>query len=60
VDGKDVGRTPGKLDIATGRHSVEVTTGGDIGRFQINVSSGGANKWCYVFETGKTVTGSCP
>ncbi len=60
LDGAQHGRTPAKLDVPPGRYTVEVESGGRLGRFPIQVRAGVENKWCYVFDGERAVEGACP
>jgi serine/threonine protein kinase len=60
IDAREIGRTPQKLDLAPGIHSVRVKSGDAEGEFAINVKDGAANKWCYVFAEARLIEGSCP
>jgi hypothetical protein len=53
VDGKSIGKTPIKLSIATGSHTITFVDGDKKIRKSINVTSGGKSKWTY-----KQVNGS--
>jgi len=60
VDGKPIGRTPFKGELLPGAHQIEVTSSGNVGTFSASVHAGGANRWCYDFDTQEAVEGSCP
>ncbi len=60
IDGEDHGRTPAKLELLPGQHTVEVTSAGSTGSFTIKVARSGTNKWCYAFDGGQKHDGSCP
>jgi len=52
VDGKSIGKTPKKLTIASGAHTVTFIDGGKKIRKSINVTSGGKSKWTYKQASG--------
>jgi tRNA A-37 threonylcarbamoyl transferase component Bud32 len=60
IDNREIGRTPQKLDLAPGIHSVQVKSGEAEGEFAINVRDGAENKWCFVFAEARVVEGGCP
>ena len=60
VNGESAGRTPLPLKLKPGLYTISLTSGGTIAEYPIEVVSGGANKWCYVFETGTNHAGGCP
>lgn len=59
VDGVSQGRTPKKLTLRSGRHVISVTSAGVTAEYVVEVSSSGANKWCYDFATGENKAGGC-
>ncbi len=59
VDGQAQGRTPKKLSLQPGRHAISITSGGVTAEFVVDVQEGGANKWCYDFESGSHKSGGC-
>ncbi|TNE86333.1 MAG: serine/threonine protein kinase [Deltaproteobacteria bacterium] len=60
LDGKPNRRTPLKGEVMPGLHQVRLEVDGKVEDFSINVTDGGENKWCFVFETGQLHTGNCP
>lgn len=60
VDGKDVGRTPSKIELKPGTHRVKVESGGEVGEFTVKVVQSTENKWCWDFAKGTSHKGSCP
>ncbi len=59
VDGRDVGRTPRKVELRPGVHAVRVMSGDAAGEFEIRVGPG-ENTWCYSFPQERAVAGKCP
>jgi len=60
IDGKPSGRTPASHDLRLGRHPVILRLGEQEAVFVINVQQAGDNRWCYLFEEQRLVTGPCP
>ena len=60
IDGTSAGRTPRKVDLAPGPHSVRMTVGEAHTTFSIDVAGASENKWCFQFDTKTLHTGSCP
>ena len=52
VDGKSIGKTPKKLTIASGAHTVVFVDGDKKIRKSINVTTGGKTKWTYKQASG--------
>ncbi|MFT5453653.1 MAG: outer membrane biosynthesis protein TonB [Myxococcota bacterium] len=60
IDGRSVGRTPAKLDLAPGAHAVRITSGDDEHAFAIEVLPAPAEqRWCYQFAEAAVLPGSC-
>lgn len=64
VDGRQLGRTPHKLDLPAGRHTVQLRLTSTTASFPIDVSEGGENRWCFAFnptlDSGTPHRGACP
>jgi serine/threonine protein kinase len=60
IDGATRTPTPLKLEIAPGKHEVEVRSGDQVGRFTVEALAGVDNKWCYAFADGSVHAGVCP
>lgn len=60
INGQAAGRTPAKLDLPPGRHTVQIQSGENTGWYEIVVRDGAENKWCYAFSAATNHAGSCP
>lgn len=58
IDGVERGRTPLKIPLDAGSHTVVVTLGKSVGSFTRTVAGDG--KWCFVESGKKIVDGPCP
>ena len=60
IDGVPSGRTPAKLDLEPGPHSVRITSGSDEHAFAIEVAPEPAQqRWCYTFAESRVAPGAC-
>ena len=60
VAGQSGLRTPSKLELEPGRHSVTLTSGDRTERVSIRPTTGGENVFCYSFPESRLYTGRCP
>jgi len=59
VAGTAAGRTPLKLELLAGSHTVRMTSGAQHGEFSVTVAAEGPDTWCYNIPEAQKFIGRC-